>query len=80
MIKNFSFIWEGLVGVNVVWKGTKYNFVDMYAPCCMVKRKNSWKTLLDVKRGGNRGEWCVGCDLNFVNINEEKRGLRARDK
>lgn len=30
---NFSFISQGFMRINVMWKGNVYNFVSIYAPC-----------------------------------------------
>lgn len=37
---NYSFKGDGFVGVNVEWKGKTYNFVNIYAPCNNMKRRN----------------------------------------
>lgn len=42
---NFSFIDKDFVGININWKGNKYNLVNVYAPSSVVSKRDLWKKL-----------------------------------
>lgn len=63
---NYSFKGGGFVGVNPDWKGGTYNFINMYASCNMVRRRNLWKALTQLKRKSLNEDWCLWGDFNTV--------------
>lgn len=42
--------------ISAIWKGLEYNFVNIYAPCCVVKKRKLWRDLIKVRRGSIRGD------------------------
>ncbi|CAI8611286.1 unnamed protein product [Vicia faba] len=57
---NFSFRGEGFVGVNALWNGNSYNFMNIYASCNSGRRRRMWNNLLDFKHMFGNDNWCLG--------------------
>ncbi|CAL5189890.1 unnamed protein product [Lathyrus oleraceus] len=77
---NYSFKGGGFVGVNPDWKGGTYNFINIYASCNMVRRRNLWKALIQLKRKILNEDWCLWGDFNTVSGKEGHIGIRVSYK
>ncbi|XP_058762540.1 uncharacterized protein LOC131635919 [Vicia villosa] len=71
---NYSFKALGYVGINVWWKSTCVNLVNIYAPCNAVARRDLWKSLVDRRNNCGGEEWCLGGDFNEITSREERLG------
>ncbi|XP_058757847.1 uncharacterized protein LOC131631081 [Vicia villosa] len=71
---NHSFIGSGFVGINVVWKGSCINLVNIYAPCSARPRRDLRRSLLERRGRSINEEWCLGDDFNEVTGSVERLG------
>ncbi|XP_058774472.1 uncharacterized protein LOC131648760 [Vicia villosa] len=71
-----SFKGVGFVGLKAQSKdkGVSLNFVNIYAPCNSLGRKEMWLQLINLKRNVVGEEWCIGGDYNSVLYKEERIG------
>lgn len=56
---SYNFSSPGYVGVNGMWKGGVYNFVNVYAPCSATTRRQLWRSLVDRKLRRGIEDWCL---------------------
>lgn len=64
----------GSMWMKVLSKGSSINFVNVYAPCNTVSRREVWKSLIWLKNQVAGEEWCIGDDFNTVLFKEERIG------
>lgn len=75
----YIFKGEGYLGINVVWKIHIYYIVNVYSSCILLKKKELWGTLLDLKEAHIDGEWIFGGDFNAVKHQSERKGRTLND-
>ncbi|XP_058765404.1 uncharacterized protein LOC131638877 [Vicia villosa] len=71
----FSSVGEGFLGIHVIWKGKLLYLVNVYASCLLVKKKEMWWRLRELKNRFQPGEWCIGGNFNAVCKSDERKGI-----
>lgn len=61
----FSFMGDGYLGINCLWKGLN---------CCIMNFYSSCNNLVKVKSNFPVGEWLLGGDFNATKLEEERKG------
>ncbi|XP_058770446.1 uncharacterized protein LOC131644070 [Vicia villosa] len=74
-----SFKGGGYLGVKVLWKGNIYYVVNVYSSCFLIKKKELWVDLLNLKNGCTDGEWLIGGDFNAKKKRDERKGRSERE-
>ncbi|XP_058776652.1 uncharacterized protein LOC131650972 [Vicia villosa] len=59
-------------------KGKVIYFVNVYSSCDIVKKRQMWAELTNLKANLPIGEWCIGGDFNAIKRRSERKGLRAQ--
>lgn len=71
---NYSFTGPSFVGINVDWKGSSCNLVNIYAACRGLDHRKMWRRMVELKRSRINVEWCLGGDFDVVCNREERLG------
>lgn len=61
----FSFMGDGYLGINCLWKGLN---------CCIMNFYSSCNNLVKVKSNFPVSEWLLGGDFNATKLEEERKG------
>ncbi|XP_058750389.1 uncharacterized protein LOC131623395 [Vicia villosa] len=69
-----SFVGERFIGLNVLWKGVNIYVINVYAACCIQRKRRFWSDMLNFKEKFLEGEWCVGGDFNAIKVEAKRRG------
>lgn len=63
----------------MLWKDNYYYMVNVYSSCFLIKKKELWVNLLNIKASYLDGEWIFGEEFNVTKNSSERKGRMRRE-